>query len=83
MPVMNYAEICKEAHHLCALADEPTASETRELDYKRAFNFVWASHKIGAITGQQYMTLHRDIADSYYSIDDEDRKDAFLNGVAQ
>jgi hypothetical protein len=79
MPVMSFDQICREAHSLCALADEPTA-HNRELEYKRAFNFVFACHKIGAITDSQYMSLHRDVADCYYLQDDEDRKDAFLVG---
>jgi ribosomal protein L37AE/L43A len=79
MPVMSFDQICREAHHLCALADEPTA-HCREAEYKRVFNFVWSCHKVGAITAAQYMKLHRDTADSYYMQDDEDRKDAFLEG---
>lgn len=79
MTIMSFDQICKEAHSLCALADEPTV-HSREAEYKRAFNFVWASHKLGAISDSQYMSLHRDVADSYYLQDDEDEKDQFLAG---
>lgn len=79
MPVMNYEQICREIHALCAIADEPT-TENRTFEYKRAFSAVWFAHKIGAITGQQYMTLHRDVADSFYMESDQDRIDRFLEG---
>lgn len=80
MPIMNFEQICKEVHALCAMADEPT-TDNRSYEYKRAFSAVWFAHKIGAITDAQYMSLHRDVADSFYMESAEDRSDKFLEGT--
>ena len=79
---MNFEQLSARVHTMTAYADTPT-HPNRDAEYRRVFGFIEGVYECGAISGSQFLTIRRDVTNTWLMDDEEDRADRFLNGVAQ